>query len=132
AAAMARTVVENRLAKPVMPRRLVTFVMDAGACVPGLFDEDFEITLGGLTAEMELEAAQAARGQVASLAFHYARLSLYAVNGKPLDASKLEPDWLWQALGTGGRQIVAGMFAEACMPDEAAQGKARRSLRVTG
>lgn len=132
AQAMARVVVENKLAKPVLPRRLVTFLMDASACLPGLFEDDFEITIGGLTAEMELEAAQAAKGQVATLAFHYARLSLVAVNGKALDKGKLEDEFLWQALGTGGRQIVAGMFAEACMPDEVAQGKARRTLRVSG
>ncbi len=126
---MAKTTVENRLTKPVMPRRRVTFLMDAGTCAPGLFDDDFELTIGGLTAAMELEAAQKAKGEIASLAFHYARLSLMAVNGKAL--APMESEWLWEALGTGGRQIVAGVFAQFAMPDGDAQGKAVRTMQIS-
>jgi hypothetical protein len=128
--AMGKMVQENRLARPVMPRRMVTFTVDAAVCAPGVFDADFDLTIGGLTSAMELEAAQKAKGEVASLAFHYARLSLVAVNGVPLNAADLEPEWLWEALGTGGRQLVAGMFASHAFPDADAQGKALRTLRV--
>lgn len=128
--AMAKTTVENRFAKPIIPRRQVTFLVDASVCAPGIFDEDFELTISSLTSAMELEAAQRAKGEIASLAFHYARLSLLAVNGRQLDTANMEGDWLWEALGTAGRQLVAGMFAQFAMPDGDAQGKAVRTLRV--
>jgi len=130
--AMGRMVTDNRMAKPVMPRRQVTFTLDHTVCAPGVFDGDFDLTIGGLTSAMELEAAGKAKGEIASLAFHYARLSLMAVNGVELDQSEHQQDWLWEALGTGGRQLVAGMFAQHAMPDGEAQGKASRTVRVTG
>src|SRR5688572_18161680 len=43
-------------APPPMPRRYWSFIMDAAACTPGVFDRDFEITCGALTPDLELRA----------------------------------------------------------------------------
>lgn len=110
-----------------LPRRFATFTIDASVCVPGVFAEDFDLTLGSLTPELELQAAAKSGGDPVGMAFHMARLAMVAVNGEPIGPGA--DDFLWSALGTGGRQLVTGMFAKLT-GDEGAQGKALATLRV--
>ncbi|MFW6087403.1 MAG: hypothetical protein ACODAG_09370, partial [Myxococcota bacterium] len=65
----------GRSARDRLPRRYVTFVMDADSCAPGIFPEDFEITLESLASQQEVEAARAAQGDPTSMAYHLARSS---------------------------------------------------------
>jgi len=113
-----------------IPQRRVTFLVDRDACCPGVFAQDFELTLRGTTAEMELMAAKGARGDAVAMTMALARSALCEVNGEPIDTGNLEHEWLWEALGTGGRNMVLGIFAQYCTADEASQGKAMRSIRV--
>lgn len=110
-----------------LPQQHVTFTMAASGCVPGVFAEDFDITLRAITPALELEAMRAANGEMMAMAFEMARRSIVAFNGAPVPAGMDE--WLWVALGTGGRQIVTGMFARLTGSEEA-QGKALATLRV--
>ncbi len=112
-----------------MPRRTLTFIVDHTLCVPGIFEEDFELTLGALTPRLEIEASKAAKGDPTTMAFGMARLSIMAVNGERVSSAKGENDFLWQALDQGGRQLVVAMFAKMS-PDEEAVGKAEASLRL--
>lgn len=111
-----------------LPRRRVSFMVDAGICAPGVFEEDFEITMASLTPAAELEAIAAAKGDSISMAFTMARGAIEAVNGSPVGPGHEE--WLWQALDVGGRQVVVGMFAELTGTSQGAAGKARATLRV--
>jgi len=113
-----------------VPRREITFTIDHTVCAPGIFEEDFEITLSALTSADELAAARASKGEVTVMALDMARRSIVAVDGEPLDRSRGQDEWLWQVLGGGGRQLVAAMFAQVGTPGEAALGKALETLRI--
>ncbi len=131
-AAMARKVEQGNLsgAGKGMPRRTVTFTMDYAVCVPGIFEEDFEITLGALTPRLELEASRQSKGDPTTMAFVMAKLSIVSGNGDSLSQAKGEADFLWEALDQGGRQILVAMFAKIGAPDEDALGKAEESASV--
>ena len=113
-----------------VPRRRVTFPMPAESCAPGLFDDDFEITVESLSSRVELEAAKKAKADPASISMWFAYYSIVAVNGEPLDDGAGERDLFWEALGTSGRQIVMGVFAQTCMGDLASMGKAMAGVRI--
>lgn len=111
-----------------LPRRRVSFFVDHTVCAPGVFAEDFELTLASLTPADELRAIAEAKGDSISMAFTMARHAMEAVNGSPIPPGVDE--WLWSALDVGGRQLVTGMFAELTGTASGAAGKARRTLRV--
>ena len=109
-------------------RKRATFVVDCGSCEPGMFDEDFELTLQSLDSATELRAAAKSKGDPSTLALWMAYHSLYAVNGVPIDETIGERGFLWEALG-GCRHLAMGVFAKSLMPDSAAAGKALRGIR---
>lgn len=111
-----------------LPRRCVSFVVDSAACEPGTFGEDFEITLQSLNSAQELDAARNAGSDPITMGYNLAKAALHSVNGRALSKGKGEVDFLWEALGQGGRQIVANMFAET-LGTASAQKKAKASLR---
>lgn len=128
--AMAKTATDNMAsAGRGMPRRRVTITIPAAECAPGLFDEDFELTLESLTSKVELDAARRSRGDSTSIAFWFAYYSMAAVNGVPLNDAEGEREWLWEALGPA-RQIVLGAYAKGCVADADSQGKALQTIRV--
>jgi hypothetical protein len=129
AATMQRTTSESLSGAKGLPKRRMTFTMPADACSPGVFTEDFDITLEGLTSAVELAAARKSKGDPTSLAFWFAYYGLAAVNGDAINDAEGERDWLWEALGPA-RQIVMGMFAKGCMADAESQGKALETVRV--
>lgn len=113
-----------------LPRRKVTFTISKDICAPGVFDDDFELTLVAPSSEDELRCARQTQGNASEFGMLLARNSLFAVNGEPVDHANLEHEWLWEALGNGGRNVVVGMFGQYCTADAASQGKALKSLRV--
>jgi len=128
AAAFAAFAGSSLAAARPLPRRRVSFFVDHTVCAPGVFAEDFEITLASLTPSDELRAIAEAKGDSISMAFTMARHSMEAINGSPIPPGV--DDWLWGALDVGGRQIITGMFAELTGTAAGAAGKARRTLRV--
>ena len=113
-----------------LPRRLITFTLDHGACAPGVFEADLEITLGSLTPAMELEAANRSKGDPTTMAFTMARMSLLSVDGDPLVQAEGMDEWFWAALDQGGRQLVVAMFARIGTPDMDAMGKAQATVKI--
>lgn len=109
-------------------RRRATCVIDCGSCEPGMFDEDFELTLQSLDSATELRAAAKAKGDASQLALWMTYFALHAVNGVVIDESLGERGFLWEALG-GARQLAMGVFAKSLMPDSVAAGKALRGIR---
>lgn len=116
--------------RPEVPRRSVTFLIDHSVCAPGVFDEDFELTLLALSPADELASARESKGDVLCMASAMARRSLYALNGEVIDRGRGMDEWLWENLGSGGRQLTTAMFAWVGTPGEDAMGKAQASLRI--
>lgn len=116
--------------RPEVPRRSVTFLVDHSVCAPGVFPEDFELTLLALSPADELAAARESKGDVLTMATGMARRSLHAVNGQLIDRGVGMDEWLWENLGSGGRQLATAMFAWIGTPGEDAMGKAQASLRI--
>jgi len=104
--------------------------MDHTVCVPGIFDEDFEITLGALTPRLELDASKQSKGDPTTMAFVMAKLSIMEVNGEPVSGGRGQSEFLWEALDQGGRQILVAMFSKIGAPDEDALGKAEGSVTL--
>lgn len=92
-------------------RRTATFVVDAELCEPSAFDEDFKVTVEGLSAGAELDALKES-GEGTSMGFALAKRSIKQFNGKML--KKHEVDLLWDLLGFAGRLEVVNKFMEHC------------------
>ena len=105
--------------------------MDASVCAPGVFDEDFEVTLRALTSAEELAAARGSKGDVTVMALDMAKRSIHAIDGEVVDRSRGQDEWLWGVIGSGGRQLITAMFANIGTPGEAALGKAMASIKVS-
>jgi hypothetical protein len=116
--------------RKTIPHRRLTFRVDHTICEPDVFDDDFELTVESLTAAAELEASRAAKGDPVTMAVMMARRSVFALNGVPIDRSRGEDEWLWNVLGTAGRNLVMSMFVHVGTPGEAAMGKAAGTLRI--
>lgn len=113
-----------------LPRRTLTFTVDASTCSPGLFSEDFELTLRATsTAEEEAVGAQC-RETPERAGKLIAIKMLFAVNGEPIEPG--QDEWLWEALGPSGRMLVMGKINELTRPTEEARGKADESTQVSG
>jgi hypothetical protein len=115
-------------ARPKLPRRSLSFLVDCGICSPGVFEDDFELTVTSLDSGTELACAQRAGADPVRLAMLLAFESLFAFNGRPLGVTHRE--WLWEALGSAGRNLVISQFGAVGTPGDEALGKASRSLRV--
>jgi hypothetical protein len=103
-------------------RRLVTFVLDHELCEPGAFEEDFKLTLEGLSSGAELDALKES-GEGTSMGFALAKRSIKQFNGKAL--RKHEVEVLWDLLGFAGRLATVDKFMEHCtgVGDGASLGK---------
>lgn len=113
-----------------LPRRMITFTMDHTACLPGVFDADFEVTLGGLTPDIESRAINQSKGEPTMMAMNFAKLSIMSVDGEPITEGDGKDDWFWNAIGPAGRQIVIGMFARIGTADGEAMGKAEATVKI--
>lgn len=110
----------------IIKRREVSFDLDGVECEPDMFvDENgdyitFRITLRSLGSAQEIEAMRGVKdGTEAPL--RMCKLALYAINGKPIAADRL--DFFWEALGSGGRQICFAAFQSLGAASEASMGK---------
>lgn len=114
-------------APPALPRRRWTFVVSKDACEPGVFPEDFEITIQSLSADSEKRAINETGLNEQGMGMSLAKRSIVEVNGAPVGPGVLE--WLWDALGTGGRTLVGGLYAQMTVPSAEVAGKAMGTLR---
>lgn len=113
-------------------KRRVTIAVPAHMCSQRadgqpVFPEDFELTLAELDAASEMNACSGVESK-AEIAFLYAKASLHGVNGKPI--STVHRDWLWDALGMGGRTLAIAAFYTHLAPASDEEGKARIDAAV--
>jgi hypothetical protein len=103
-------------------RRRATFTIDHELCEPGVFGEDFKVTVEGLSAAQELDALKSG-SDGASMGFAMAKLSIREFNGRPLQGH--EREMLWEWLGFAGRTAVTSEYMKHCtgVGDGASLGK---------
>ena len=119
----------------LIKRRRISFTVDGASCSPDVFVDaegeyyDFTLTIQSLNHKEELEAL-AGVTDPSQVQTAMARLSLYAVNGKPLPKDVDKQTLFWEALGPQGRQLVILAFSQVGSAGAAALGKYQRSYTV--
>lgn len=114
----------------IVPRRRVRFIVDAGDCAPGVFVDDagelvdFELTLEAPSAIQEVSITEGVKDP-AEVVMRLACASMAELNGAPVVGA--QRDFLWEALGPGGRQIVVTMYNEVGSASPSGLGKAKSS-----
>lgn len=108
----------------LIPRRSIRFTMDHQECMEGIFTEDFVIRMDTLTPAEETKVLHGA-GDPMSVVSLLAQAALADVNGTRLD--DIGREFLWTAIGPGGRQIVIAMYNEIGAAAPMSWGKARES-----
>jgi hypothetical protein len=111
-------------------RRRIVFSIDSTVCEPGAFDEDFELVVEAPSAEQELAAAKKHPQEPAAMLLELVRSCMVSLNGEPLRDSDLSRVAVWEALGMGGRGLVARQWQSICGVTEEAQKKASDSSRL--
>lgn len=111
-----------------LPRAKLSFVVDHTACLPGVFDEDFEITLRTTSTAEEEAIGAACRSAPEKAGKLMAIRMLWRVNGEPIETG--QDEWLWEMLGPSGRMLVMAKVAELTRPGDAAQGKAHETTSI--
>lgn len=115
-------------AEPATPHEIAEFEVPFELCGKHLKSqgEDFIVQIKSLSPKQEANISKTAEsGPQMSMAF--AAASVVAVNGSPLKSH--EKEWLWRHLGTAGRQLVIGMYAEAFMAAPKALKRSKASRR---
>lgn len=115
-----------------LPQRELRFILAASACLPGVFDEDFEVTLRGMTPNDEEAVAlltQSAGGSRTAGQKFLAMRMWREVNGDPF-TDPGQQEWFWEAIGSAGRAIILTR-CDALVDTGGGAGKAERTTRVT-
>src|SRR5690349_2321396 len=110
-----------------MLRATVEVTIDHTICAPGVFDEDFELTLRATTVGIEQTLARAHRNDPTGYQAALVRASLYLFNGAPIGAG--EDEVLWEGMGPAGRNLALVAWQSLVMPTDAAMGKAKGSQK---
>jgi hypothetical protein len=114
---------------PKMRMRTVSVKIWPEVCLPETFTEPFKVNMRELTSQIEIDVMTSIRGtrilsdgdddrQDDSVAFGsamgmmMAKASIYGVNGRNLTPDEI--NWLWDAIGQGGRTIIVQVFTEHC------------------
>jgi hypothetical protein len=113
-----------------LPRSSLTFTMEAALCTPGVFEDDFDITIRSTTTAEEESVGAEAKGAPHRAGKLLALKMLHAVNGQPLDRSQAQDEWLWEALGQTGRNVLLKMIEGLVAPGDDSMGKAMASRRL--
>ncbi len=109
----------------IIPRRRIDFVIDVSELAPGIFTEDIKITLAALSSAMELKAVNGITDP-GGAGWMTAKASLELLNGAPIPEGD-QMDFVWEALGPGGRQLVMTMYQEIGALTPVGMGKAQAS-----
>lgn len=119
----------------IIRRRRLSFIVDGSACAPNVFCDDvgeyydFKLTVQTLDSTEEMNALNSVSdaGQVPML---LAKACLYAINDKPLPQDRDKRDFLWEALGMQGRQLVMLAVNSLGSASAAALGKYQATVTV--
>ena len=120
-------------AGPIFERTEFTFPVSGDTCTDGVFYDEsgdpqmFKLTVVSLTHQEELDATRSVKAPT-DLPFMLAKKSLYKFNGKQLNDKKRE--FLWEALGPKGRQVVTVAYSEVNAAGDEALGKLHSEWEV--
>ena len=122
----AGTTAAHESEEPATPLEVAEFEMPYELCGKHLKGQkqDFMVQIRSLTPKQEATISKTAVSGP-QMSMEFARESVAAINGAPL--KRHQKEWLWNHLGTAGRQLVIGMYAEAFMAAPKALRKARGS-----
>jgi hypothetical protein len=118
----------------LIKRTKLTFTVDGAVCSPDFFvDEngdyyDVQLTMQSLMSDEELDAL-AGISTPSAAPLMLAKQALCALNGRAL--TQVQRDWLWEALGMGGRQLCFLAFQQIGSAGASALGKFRRSSTIS-
>ncbi len=111
----------------LIPRKRLEFIIDQTELAPGLFASDVQVTLVALTSTMEIRATKGVTDPQEVVAV-YAKAALELLNGAPILGDQV--DWLWEALGPGGRQLVMYQYQKIGSMTPVGMGKSEASCTV--
>lgn len=117
---------EDGQAPPPLARKKMAFLMDGKLCSPGMFPGDFRITLQSLTVGQERKVYDARQDSHVALAYEFAKQGMWKVGDDFLNEGTR--DLMWEALGAQGRVVVVAMYSRIGAKEDAALGKAEKSL----
>jgi hypothetical protein len=105
-----------------MPRNSETVELQPEQCRPGVFPAPFTITVRELSTREEMAIIKATKGNDgARLGLMMAQRSIYSFNGEPV-VKTAHREWLWEALGQRGRNIVSTHYARVMLGEETEEG----------
>jgi hypothetical protein len=112
--------------RELIPRRRIEFTLNGADCAPGVFvdgdgDVDFTLGLVALSAAQEIKATEDVLDP-AEAVMRTAKLGIETLNGAPVLGDQV--DFLWEALGPGGRQLVITLYQKIGSASPGALGKA--------
>lgn len=112
--------------REIFKRKRVTFLVPRDVCTAD-FPEDFELTLQELSADQEMACA-ASSTTPTEINMKMAKMAINGLNGAKV--SSVQSEWLWDALGMGGRALVFLGFHThlAQRGDEEGKAKLERSV----
>lgn len=108
----------------IIPRRRLDFIIILDELSPDVFTEDIKITLMALSSAGELKAVDGVT-DAAAAGVLTSKASLELLNDAPIPLDQL--DFVWEALGPGGRQIVMTMYQQIGALTPVGLGKAQAS-----
>lgn len=120
--------------KSILKPRRVSFDFDGSHGAPGVFTDedgnyvDIKITLESLDAVREVEAMKNVGENPAAVGMNLAKAMLVEVSGKRLTPE--EKDFVWEALGSTGRQMCMMASQNLGASLNAALGKYQNSFTV--
>lgn len=118
----------------LVPRKRITFEMDGSECAPGIFVDEtgdpvtFTLTLASLTSGMESKVTRGVMDP-SEASYLTVKASIEKLNGAPVLGDQLE--FLWEALGAQGRQLVMQMYMHIGNVSPVAAKKAMETLSIS-
>jgi hypothetical protein len=119
--------------REIFERAEFTFPVSGASCLPGVFVDSegkpmtFKLTVTSLLHSEEIEATRTIKGAT-DLPFALSKRSLFKFNGVRIDQKKR--DFLWEAIGPKGRQLVVYAFSQMNSAGDEAVGKMQSGLEV--
>lgn len=111
-------------------RRKLRFTVDKSVFEPDMVEGDVEIVLESLSSMTEIEASKKVGNNAGAMVHEMAKAAIVMFGGEPVRDGDLTRDTIWEALGTGGRQMVAKKLGELVQLSDAAEGKADTTMQI--